>query len=64
MSNEVKEDLTLATLLTMTKKQLIVYAGFKNAKDLINSGMYLKGEGLHAISYLPSRKELARDLAA
>ena len=64
MSKEIQKELSLARLLNMTKKELIVYGGFKNAKELINSGMYLTGDGLNVTSYLPSRKQLARDLAA
>ena len=63
MNKEIQKELSLDILLKMTKKQLIVYGGFKNAKDLIASGMY-QTTGMFPKSYLPSRKELARDLAA
>lgn len=57
------EKLSLKILLKKTKKELIVLGGYKNAKALIKSGVYTKMVGIHPFNYLPSRKELARDLA-
>lgn len=57
------EKLSLKLLLKKTKKELIVLGGFKNAKDLVKSNVYTRVNGIGFTSYLPSRKELARDLA-
>lgn len=46
----------LKQLLSMTKKQLINLAGYRNAKHLLKDGFF----NIRGLAFLPSRKGLAR----
>ena len=56
----MRHNYTLKQLLSMTKKQLINLGGYRNAKHMLKDKVYTDYYGN---AYLPSRKQLAKDLA-